>query len=127
MKVLQDETVLAVPVQMEGAFACRMRCLIGPEDGAPSFTMRQFEVLPGGHTPWHAHGYEHEVFILEGSGEVVDAQGQAHPLRPGTVIFVPPNELHQFRNTGNGPLRFLCLIPHSSQGGCGAAASSDCR
>jgi len=29
----------------------------------------------------------------------------------GDVVFVPPDELHQFRNTGDGELRFLCLIP----------------
>jgi mannose-6-phosphate isomerase-like protein (cupin superfamily) len=30
------------------------------------------------------------------------------------VILVPGNEMHQFRNTGPGVLRFICLIPHMS-------------
>jgi hypothetical protein len=25
-----------------------------------------------------------------------------------------PNELHQFRNTSDTPLKFLCLVPNSS-------------
>ena len=77
--------------------------------------MRHFEVAPGGHTPEHAHGHEHEVFILEGTG-VVRQGTQEHPLRPGTVVFVPPKQSHQFCNTGSTPLRFLCLIPHPLRG-----------
>ena len=51
MKVMHYEQIEAAPVEMEGAVNCRMRCLIGPDDAAPSFSMRQFEVAPGGHTP----------------------------------------------------------------------------
>ena len=64
MKVTACEQIQAAPVEMEGAAGCRMRCLIGPDDGAPGFTMRQFDVAPGGHTPRHSHTYEHEVFVL---------------------------------------------------------------
>ena len=60
-------------------------------DGAPSFSMRQFEVAPGGHTPKHSHAHEHEVFVLEGTGVVLEGDRE-HPLRPGTVVFVPPND-----------------------------------
>ncbi len=115
MKVVHYEEVLQEPVAMEGAVNCRMRCLIGPDDRAPSFSMRQFEVAPGGHTPWHSHGYEHEVFVLEGAGVVLE-DAVEHPLRPGTCVFVPPHQVHQFRNTGPGPLKFLCLIPHPMRG-----------
>ncbi len=115
MKVIDCEQIPATPVAVEGSAGCRIRCLIGPEDGAPSFSMRHFEVAPGGHTPEHAHGHEHEVFILEGTG-VVRQGTQEHPLRPGTVVYVPPKQAHQFRNTGSTPLRFLCLIPHPLRG-----------
>ena len=115
MKVVHYEQIEAAAVETEGAAGCRIRCLIGPDDRAPSFTMRQFEIAPGGHTPEHAHGHEHEVFVLEGTG-VVREGGQEHPLRPGTVVFVPPQQAHQFRNTGTTPLRFLCLIPHPLRG-----------
>ncbi|MCS7305090.1 MAG: cupin domain-containing protein [Thermoguttaceae bacterium] len=114
MKVFPQELVPAMPVQMEGAVGCRMRRLIGSEEGAQRFTMRLFELDPNGHTPLHQHDYEHEVFVLEGTGQVMDGQQQVHCLQPGTVVFIPPNEMHQFRNTGDGPLRFLCLIPHQT-------------
>lgn len=127
MKVVHYEQMEAQPVEMEGAVGCRIRCLIGQEDGAPSFSMRQFEVAPGGHTPKHTHGYEHEVFVLEGTGQVLLGE-EEYELRPGTVVLVPPGRLHQFRNTGNVPLAFLCLIPHPLRqmaGPCAAACGCD--
>lgn len=127
MKVVHCGQIEAAPVEMEGATLCQMRCLIGPDDAAPSFSMRQFEIAPGGHTPKHTHPYEHEVFILEGDGVALEGDRE-HPLRPGCVVFVPPNQLHQFRNTGSTALKFLCLIPHPLRGVrdvCTAACGCD--
>lgn len=111
MKIIHYEQIESPPVEMEGAAGCRMRCLIGEADGAPTFSMRLFEVGSGGHTPKHSHPHEHEVFVLEGVGTVLEGEKE-QPLRAGVSVFVPPNEPHQFRNTGVGPLKFLCLIPH---------------
>jgi quercetin dioxygenase-like cupin family protein len=127
MKVIQYEQIPLAAVDTEGAVGCRIRCLVGEGDGAPSFTMRQFEVAAGGHTPKHAHGHEHEVFVLEGTGVVLEGDRE-HPLRPGTAVYVPPGAMHQFRNTGAGPLKFLCLIPHPLRGltaPCAAACGCD--
>ena len=82
-------------------------------DGAPHFAMRQFEVAAGGYTPRHSHPYEHEVYVLDGTGVVYEGD-TPHPLRAGDVVFVKPDEVHQFRNSGAGPLRFLCLIPNAA-------------
>jgi quercetin dioxygenase-like cupin family protein len=115
MKVVYYEQVEQVPVNTEGSVGCKIRCLIGADDAAPSFTMRQFEVAPGGHTPNHQHAHEHEVFVLEGTGVALEGDRQ-YPLQAGSVVFVPPNHPHQFRNTGATPLKFLCLIPHPLRG-----------
>ncbi len=97
-------------VTMEGAERVRMRMLIGPGDGAARFHMRHFEVAPGGHTPLHRHDYEHEVLVLSGRGIVTGGE-QQREIGPGDVVWIPPNELHQFRNAGDQPLEFICLIP----------------
>ena len=97
-------------VDMPGATLVKMRMLVGPEDGAPNFHMRHFEVAPGGHTPHHQHDYEHEILVLRGRGVAVSEQGE-RPIGPGDVIYVAPNEVHQFRNTADEPLEFICLIP----------------
>ncbi len=115
MKVSHVSKTTQQPVDMPGSVGCRVRWLIGAADAAPNFAMRQFEVAPGGHTPRHMHDYEHEVYVLTGQGEVVEG-GEPHPIVAGDVIFVAPNEVHQFRNTGPQPLEFLCLIPNSATG-----------
>ncbi len=112
MKVTPYERVPYEPVRMDGAVGCRVRWLIGAADCALNFAMRQFEVAPGGHTPRHSHPYEHEVFVLEGEG-VVSEKDADHRLKAGDVVYVKPDEVHQFRNTGSKPLKFLCLIPNS--------------
>lgn len=112
MKVTHYEQVKSEPVEMEGADGCTVRWLIGDADGAPNFAMRQFEVAPGGHTPRHTHPYEHEVFVLEGEGVVYEGDTE-HPLRTGDVVYVKPDEVHQFRNTSDAPIKFLCLIPNT--------------
>jgi quercetin dioxygenase-like cupin family protein len=115
MKVTNSQDVQAKTVQMEGAQGCTVRWLVSEQDGAPNFAMRQFEVAPGGFTPRHFHPYEHEVYVLEGRG-VVHEGDQTHPLQAGDVVLVKPDEVHQFRNTGDAPMRFLCLIPNSAAG-----------
>ncbi len=110
MKVQSIESHQQNKVEMEGAEGAKMRMLIGPDDGAGNFHMRQFEVAPGGHTPHHNHDYEHEIIVLEGQGIAKSEQGD-RTFKAGDVIFVPAGEMHQFQNTGADPLKFICLIP----------------
>ena len=107
---IRTAEVVARVVDMAGAAGVQMRMLIGPADAAPTFNMRMFDVAGGGHTPRHTHDWEHEVYILAGEGTVL-AGGEGRPISPGQCIYIPPNEEHQFRNGGAGPLRFLCLVP----------------
>jgi len=111
MLVRRREDVRRDAMTEPGAVGVRIRWLIAKGDGAPTFAMREIEVDPGGHTPYHSHPWEHEVYILEGTG-VVAGKGTETPLGPGSVVFVPGGEEHNFVNTGRGTLRFLCLIPH---------------
>jgi len=98
------------PVKEEGAEGVKIKWLIDKSVGAPTFAMRHFTVQPGGHTPLHKHDWEHEVYVLEGEG-FVRHQDQEYPIRPGDAIFVPPNQLHQFRSAGSSHLQFLCMVP----------------
>jgi len=110
MKILNYSSLEPDPVKMEGAKDVTIRWLIAKEDGAPHFAMRLFEVKPGGYTPLHQHENEHEVFILEGEGKVWK-EGNEETVTPGTAIFVPQHEKHQFINKGQSVLKFICLIP----------------
>ncbi|MBN1484090.1 MAG: cupin domain-containing protein [Chloroflexia bacterium] len=97
----------AVP-DLEGV---TVRWVISKDDGAPHFAMRVFELQPGCRTPQHAHWWEHEVFVLEGQGWLWTEEGE-YRVQAGTVAYVPGDLEHQFRNQGEGVLRFICLVPH---------------
>jgi quercetin dioxygenase-like cupin family protein len=71
-------------------------------------------VEPGGYSPLHSHNWEHEVFILGGDGVVV-SQGGDKNFKPGDVVFVAPNEKHQFRNNGKKLVKFICVVPHAKK------------
>jgi len=87
-----------------------MRVVAGPGEGAPNFVMRIFEIQPQSSTPYHSHAWEHEVFVISGDGAVRGVDGEKQ-LCEGDAIFVAPNEQHCFANSGDGPLRLVCVVP----------------
>lgn len=113
MIVKQVEKVPRQPVQMESCRAVEKRLLIGPDDGASNFYMRQFILGPQGHTPLHRHDWEHEVYVCAGDGVLCGDDGET-PISAGDCVFVPGCMLHQFRNTGDGELSFFCMVPNTS-------------
>jgi quercetin dioxygenase-like cupin family protein len=113
MLIRRPEDLPGQPMNMDGVKGVTMRIMVGRSDSAPTFAMRHFTVEPGGNTPHHSHNYEHEVYITEGEGQV-EQNGTFHRIRAGDVLFVPPNAIHQFKNTaasGGKPLKFLCMVP----------------
>ncbi|MCH2153874.1 MAG: cupin domain-containing protein [Phycisphaerales bacterium] len=110
MLIRHADPSTTTPVEMEGVKDVTMEVMVGRADHAPNFSMRHFVVQPGGHTPLHQHDYEHEVFIVEGEAEA-ECAGEVHTIKAGDVLYVPANDLHQFRNTSGAPMRFLCLVP----------------
>lgn len=110
MKHTHYENVELVTPTEEGVKDTKLRWLISEEDGAKNFAMRLFEVKPKGYTPLHQHDWEHEVFIIEGNGEARNKEDKK-TFKKGDFFFVKPMEWHQFVNTGNKTLKFLCLIP----------------
>ncbi len=113
MKIFHYENVIAENAEGESS-KVKVRWLLNKEMGAENFAMRMFEIEQGGYTPFHIHNWEHEVFILEGKGLLV-AEGEERFFRVGDVIFISPNEKHQFRNTGNSVVKILCLIPYKKE------------
>ncbi|HQN49056.1 MAG TPA: cupin domain-containing protein, partial [Caldisericia bacterium] len=64
-----------------------------------------------GYTPKHSHPYEHEVFILNGKGRVFTDNTNKN-FEKNYFLYVPPDKEHQFINTGENDLEFLCIIPN---------------
>jgi quercetin dioxygenase-like cupin family protein len=88
-----------------------IRWLIAEKEGAPNFAMRVIEIKHKGQKiPLHGHDYEHEIFIIEGQGNVLSPTGPK-PVVYGNFAYVPTGEEHGFENTGDQPFRFICVIP----------------
>jgi len=104
-----DETFDAEPLPESMAEGTRIRWLIGEKDSPPTFYMRLFEMGPSGHIKAHFHPWEHEIFVLEGSGEV-RIGSRKYRVEAGTAIYIPPNVEHEYWAGGEG-MRFLCIIP----------------
>lgn len=121
MIVRTPDDVAATAMTLPGARGVSMRLMVGRGDGAPNFAMRLFEVGPGGCTPLHKHNYEHEIMVVSGRGQVIGGVDGStiRPIEAGCVVFMPPNETHQFRNTGTQPLIFMCMVPTSFDCGQG--------
>lgn len=85
-----------------------MREMITARDGAPTFAMRLFDIEAGASTPYHHHAWEHEVFIVHGSGYVTTEHGN-RPFAAGDTIFIPGDEPHGF--VADTPVQFVCVIP----------------
>ncbi len=111
MLVRNIDSVDLEDVTMEGTCGAKMAVMVGRDDGAPNFALRQIVVEPDGHTPHHAHDYEHEVFVVSGTGTII-IDDETHALKAGDVVYVPADHQHQFR-AGTEGLRFLCLVPAS--------------
>lgn len=110
MIVRRSTDVKNEKIDAEGAVGVSKRVLVSEADGAPNFIMRQFVIEPGGNTPYHTHNWEHEIYVLSGTGHIRHSQG-IHAITAGSVALVLPNEEHGFVNTGEEPLVFLCSIP----------------
>jgi len=109
VKVFSYQNIEAKEAE-EGTSKLKVRWLITKEMGAPNFAMRLFEMAPKGYSPFHSHPWEHEVFILEGEGILLSEQGEKK-FKAGDVVFILPNEKHQFKNNGEKTLKFICLVP----------------
>jgi len=87
--------------------------MLTAKDGTPTFAMRLFEISPGGYTPRHQHGWEHEVYIICGGGFVLKGEERIE-IEKDDFIFVEPSELHQFQAGENG-MSIICVVPNEGQ------------
>lgn len=89
-----------------------IRWLIHKTDGALRFAMRRFKISPGGVIGLHSHPEEHEIYIMQGEGILMDDEGREFPVKKDDVIYVPSFENHGYKNEGTEDFVFLCIIPY---------------
>ncbi len=97
-------------IKSSDAQQASMKVLVSPKEGWDNYVMRVIEVQKDGFTPKHAHPWPHINYILEGTGEL-SIDGVIHPVTSGSYAYVPMNALHQFKNAGEQPFKFICIVP----------------
>jgi quercetin dioxygenase-like cupin family protein len=103
-----------LPVETTGVEGLTVRWGITATQGASNFSMRLLELAPSQSTPMHQHDSEHEIFVLVGMGNV-ETEDNMYPIRDGSVIYIAPNEIHRFSNTGASILRFVDAVMFPSK------------
>ena len=85
--------------------------LLDESDGAPNFAMRRFELAPGAEVPRHTNAVEHEQYVLAGE-YVVGIGDEEHTVSPGDALLIPAGVEHWYRNAGDEPGAFVCVVPN---------------
>jgi mannose-6-phosphate isomerase-like protein (cupin superfamily) len=104
------------PADVSPLWACgfEMRVLLTTEStgGATSVLMAWHQ--PGEGPPDYVHLSKEEIlFIVEGTYEVV-VDGMRVVADPGSIVFVPRNTVHRFKNIGNAK---ACMLNWTLPGG----------
>jgi quercetin dioxygenase-like cupin family protein len=85
--------------------------LIALEDNPPTCTMTYSVIDPGKTSSHHIHPWEHEVYIIEGSGLLI-CDGKEYPVKEGDGMFIPGNVDHYtLNNQSSGVIRRIEVNP----------------
>ena len=110
MIVSNEKNLQAVAIDSPQVRNAAMKVLIGEKEGWGDHVMRIIELGPEGYSPRHKHPWPHINFMVEGTGTLY-VDGHEHTVGPGAYAFVPANAEHQFKNSGQGLFRFICIVP----------------
>ena len=85
--------------------------LVGKRGESSRFHVRYFELAPGGYSTLEKHEHEHAVIPIRGRGEV-QFGCHIYTVGFGDVVYIAPNDPHQFRNPEDSPepFGFLCVV-----------------
>ncbi len=110
MIVADEQSTPATAIDNPQVQNAAMKVLIGAKEGWSDHVMRIIELGPDGFSPRHSHPWPHINYMVEGRGTLT-IEGREHEVKNGAYAFVPANAEHQFKNTGNGMFRFICIVP----------------
>jgi len=95
-------------------FGLEMRVLLSTEATGGAISVIMAWHKPGEGPPDHVHFSQEEMFfIVEGTYELT-VGGETSTVGPGTIVFIPRNVVHRFRNVGDAT---ACMLDWSLPGG----------
>jgi len=103
-----EPVIRNISEHFDGTNAAR---LINLDDNPPTCTLSYSQIEPGKTSAHHIHEWEHEVYIIEGSGSLV-CDGKSYPVKAGDALFIPPNVDHYTLNdSGAGNIHRIEINP----------------
>ena len=95
-------------------FGLEMRVLLSTEATGGAISVIMAWHKPGEGPPDHVHFSQEEMFfIVEGTYELTIG-GETSTVGPGTIVFIPRNVVHRFRNVGDAT---ACMLDWGLPGG----------
>ena len=77
-------------------------------DGGYLELANEFEVAVGGEVFPHTHPTHEFYFVMTGVG-VMTISGEERAVAPGDLIYIPPDQVHSLRPTGDQPIHCFCF------------------
>ncbi|TWH46072.1 cupin domain-containing protein [Sporomusa sp. KB1] len=113
---LQKTKPAATPANLEAdQIPVSVQWLLGEPEGAPNYELRYLSFPVGAYTVYHDHQWEHEVFVVKGTGKVKTEQGET-AIKANDAVLLLPNEPHQIINTSlEETLDIICVVPKGTR------------
>ena len=103
-----EPVIRNISEHFDGTNAAR---LINLDDNPPTCTLSYSQIEPGKTSAHHIHEWEHEVYIIEGTGTLF-CDGKEYPVKTGDAMFIPPNVDHYtLNNGGSGNIHRIEINP----------------
>jgi quercetin dioxygenase-like cupin family protein len=64
---------------------------------------------PGARTAWHTHPLGQTLYVISGIGRVQAKGGPIREIRPGDVVWIPPNEKHWHGASPNNSMTHIAM------------------
>jgi len=107
--IVKPEQVLPIK-----AFGLDIKVLLSTEAAGGAISVLMGWHKPGEGPPDHVHFKQEEMFfIVEGTYELT-VGGQTSTAGPGTIVFIPRNTVHRFKNVGDTT---ACMLDWTLPGG----------
>ena len=86
----------------------RPREMLELTDGGYLELANEFEVAVGGEVFPHTHPTHEFYFVMTGTG-VMTIAGEERDVSPGDLVYIPPDQVHSLRPTGDEPIHCFCF------------------
>lgn len=88
---------------------------LGAKKGTRRLSLDIHRYQEGGHSVTNVHSHcEQGYFIISGQGEVTLGD-RTHPITNGSYVYIPRNQPHSIKNTGEGELILVFMSVNLDQ------------